>query len=72
MVRCAENGNFVDVAYADALVGFIVDPTLEPASDRYKTAVWFLLDSEHAFFVICVRAGSDAEKLRPHLRKQIL
>jgi hypothetical protein len=71
MGRFASNGNLVDVAYADAIVGFIVDTTLEPDTYRYKTAVWFLLKSEHAYYEICSKAGIDAEGLRQHLRRQI-
>jgi hypothetical protein len=71
MVRFAENGCLLDIGYADAIVGFIVDTTLEPDSDRYQTAVWFLLESEQAFFVVCSNAGIDAERLREHLRRQI-
>jgi hypothetical protein len=62
----------MDVAYADAVVGFIVDSTLEPDTERYKTARWFLLESERAYFTICGRAGIDAETLRQHLRRQNL
>jgi hypothetical protein len=71
MVRFAENGSPLDIGYADAIVGFIVDTTLEPDTYRYKTAVWFLLKSEHAYYEICSKAGIDAEGLRQHLRRQI-
>jgi hypothetical protein len=71
MVRFTSNGSLLDGAYADAVVGFIVDSTLEADTERCKTAVWFLLESEQAFFVICERAGIDAEKLRRHLRNHI-
>jgi hypothetical protein len=71
MVRFTSSGSLMDSAYADAIVGFIVDSTLEAETERCKTAVWFLLESEQAFFVICKRAGIDADRLRQHLRKQI-
>jgi hypothetical protein len=71
MVQFTENGSLLDIGYADAIVGFIVDTTFGPDSGRYKTAVWFLLESEHAYFTICGRAGIVAEKLRRHLRRQI-
>jgi hypothetical protein len=71
MERFTSNGGLLDIAYADAVVGFIVDSTVEADTERCKTAVWFLLESEQAFFVICERAGIDAEKLRLHLRKHI-
>jgi hypothetical protein len=71
MVRFAENGSLLDIGYADAVVGFIVDTTLEPDTERYKTTRWFLLESEHAYFTICGRAGIDAGKLTWHLRRQI-
>lgn len=72
MERFAPDGSLLDIAYADAVVGFIVDTTLEEYTQRYQTARWFLLESEQAFFVVCSRAGIDAEKLRRHLRNQIL
>jgi hypothetical protein len=34
----------------------------------HKAAVWFLFESEHAFFVVCAEAGIDAGKLRHHLQ----
>jgi len=71
MVRFASNGGLLDIAYADAVVGFIVDSTLDEDTERFKTARWFLLESEQAFFAICARAGIDAEKLRLHLWKHI-
>jgi hypothetical protein len=71
MIRFASNSSLSDIAYADAVVGFIVDSMLEPDTAKYKTAVWFLLESEQAFFVICEKAGIYAEKLRRHLRNHI-
>ena len=65
------NGQFKDDCYADAVVGFIVDTTLDSDTPKYQTARWFLFESEQAFFVICERAGIDAEKLRRHLRNHI-
>jgi hypothetical protein len=40
----------------------------EAASGGFKGAMWFLLESERAFFFVCSEAGIDAEKLRSHLR----
>ena len=71
MVRFASNASLSDIAYADEIVRFIVDTTLGSDDQRCKNAVWFLLESEQAFFVICERAGIDAEKLRRHLRNHI-
>jgi hypothetical protein len=71
LIRFGLNGSFQDNADADAVAEFVMDSTLEPDTDRYKTAIWFLLESERAFFAICGKAGIDAEKLRQHLRKQI-
>ena len=71
MVRFASNASLSDIAYADEIVRFIVDTTLGSDDQRCKNAVWFLLESEQAFFAICSRAGIDADRLRQHLRKQI-
>ena len=71
MTRFTSNDSLLDMAYADEIVRFIVDTTLEPDDHRHKNAVWFLLESEQAFFTVCNRAGIDAERLRQHLRKQI-
>jgi hypothetical protein len=40
----------------------------EPDRGMHKAAVWFLFDSEHAFFVVYAGAGIDSEKLRNHLQ----
>jgi hypothetical protein len=72
LVRFGLSGSFQDNEYADAVADFIVDTVgAEPDTAKYQTAVWFLLDSEQAFFTVCSKAGIDAEKLRQHLRKQI-
>ncbi len=66
--KFAANGGVNDGPCADAILGFIHDLTLrEPESNQRKAASWFLLESEKAFFVACVEAGVDAEKLRSHL-----
>jgi hypothetical protein len=31
--------------------------------------MWFLFESEQAFFVACSEAGIDADRFREHLRK---
>jgi hypothetical protein len=41
----------------------------EPGSARHRGATWFLFESEKAFFMACLEAGVDAEKLRNHLLK---
>ena len=56
----------------DAIMEFIKDWTWEaPESVRQRAAVWFLFDSERAFFVACFEAGIDAERLRNHLRQRL-
>ena len=56
--------------YADAVLQFVHDWTLEPeTSARHRAAAWFLLDSEQAFFRACTEARIDAEEFRQHLRK---
>lgn len=40
----------------------------EPGSPMHRAAMWFLFDSEQAFFIVCAEAGIDAEKLRRHLQ----
>ncbi len=66
--KFAANGMVKEGPYADAILAFIHDSTLEaPGSARYRAATWFLFESEMAFFRACVEAGIDAEKLRSHL-----
>jgi hypothetical protein len=66
----AANGAVNDGIYADVLLEFVQDWTLEPeTSARHRAAAWFLLDSEQAFFRACSEAGIDAERFREHLRK---
>jgi len=36
----------------------------EPEREMHRAAIWFLFDSEHAYFVLCFAAGIDAGKLR--------
>jgi hypothetical protein len=68
--KFAANGAVKDNAYADAIVEFMNDAVwAEPGTMRYKAAMWFLLESERAFFLACSEAGIDAEELREHLRK---
>jgi len=70
-VKFAANGAVKDGPYADAIIEFIKDWTCEaPESAKHGTAMWFLFDSERAFFVACASAGIDAEKLRNHLRSR--
>lgn len=63
----ATNGAVNDGPYADAVLRFIHDLTLEPRSSQHQTASWFLFESEQAFFRACSKAGIDAGKLRSHL-----
>src|SRR6266699_6299360 len=70
LANFAVNGAVKDGPYADAILAFIHDETLEePLSTRHKAAMWFLFESERAFFVACSEAGIDAEELRSHLLK---
>ncbi len=62
--------DFNDGLLADIILEFIHDTVWEePGSPRCKGAVWFLLESERAYFFACVGAGIDGNKLRSHLRK---
>ena len=68
--RFAANGAFKEGPYADAIIEFIKDWTCEaPESARHGAAMWFLFQSERAFFVACSAAGIDAGKLRSHIRR---
>ena len=66
--KFAANGTVKEGPYADAIIEFIQDWTCEaPESTRRRAAMWFLFQSERAFFVACAEARLDAEKLRSHL-----
>src|SRR5258708_2373212 len=66
--KFAANGLVKECPYADAILEFIKNWTCEgPESASYRAAMWFLFQSERAFFVACSEAGIDAEKLRSHL-----
>jgi hypothetical protein len=68
--KFATNGGVKDNAYADAILEFLNDHAWsEPGSPRQRGAVWFLFESEKAFFVACEQAGIDADRFREHLRK---
>jgi len=70
--KFAANGMVKDGPYADAIIEFIKEWTCEaPESVKHGAAMWFLFESERAFFVACSEAGIDAEKLRSHLRRSI-
>src|SRR5260221_10558258 len=59
--------DFNDGLLADIILEFIHDTVWEePGSPRCKGAVWFLLESERAYFFACAVAGIDGNK---HLRK---
>src|SRR5216684_4964940 len=63
----AANGMVKEGPYADAILEFVNNLTCEaPGSVKHSAAMWFLFDSERAFFVACALAGIDAEKLRSH------
>jgi hypothetical protein len=67
--KFAANGAVKEGPYADAIIEFIKDWTCEaPESVKQGAAKWFLFESEKAFFVACLEAGIDAERLRNHLR----
>jgi hypothetical protein len=66
----AVNGMVKECPCADAILEFIHGLTWdEPDNEMHKAATWFLFDSEQAFFVVCLEAGIDAEKLRSHLER---
>jgi len=68
MSKFAMNGGVKEGPYVDGILNFLHDAVWEaPESMRYRTARWFLLESEMAFFFACSEAGIDAEKLRSHL-----
>jgi hypothetical protein len=68
--KFAANGGVKDNAYADAILEFLNDHAwAEPESPRHRGAMWFLFESEKAFFVACEQAGIDADRFREHLRK---
>jgi len=67
--KFAANGTVKEGPYADAILEFVHELTWdEPDREMHKAAVWFLFDSEHAFFVVCAEAGIDAKRLRHHLQ----
>ena len=69
--KFATDGAFKEGPYADAIIEFIKDWTCEaPESVKQGAAMWFLFESERAFFVACSEAGIDAEKLRSHLKSR--
>ena len=65
--KFAAHGEVEDNAYADAILEFISHMGY-PGSPMHRASMWFLLQSEQAFFVACSECGVDAEKLRSHLR----
>ncbi|HWZ99604.1 MAG TPA: hypothetical protein VN025_17735 [Candidatus Dormibacteraeota bacterium] len=68
--RFAASGRVKDNIHADVILAFLRDWTFEePGTEIYKTAEWFLFDSEQGFFLCCSECGIDAEKLRSHLRQ---
>src|SRR6266699_952609 len=68
--KFAANGMVKEGPYAEAVLQFIIDWTAEaPESVKHRAAMWFLFESERAFFVACSEAGIDAAKLRTHLLK---
>lgn len=70
LVHFTINGTVKDNAYSDALLSFMDDTALaETNTKKHQAAVWFLLRSERAFFLTCLEAGIDADKLRTHLLK---
>jgi hypothetical protein len=67
--KFATNGLVKEGPYADAILQFIYDWTPDESRNAaHQAAMWFLFDSEQAFFVACSEAGIDSEKLRNHLQ----
>ncbi len=63
---------FVDGLFADIILDFIHDTVWEETeSNAHKGAMWFLLESEKAYYFACAEAGIDANRLRSHLRKHL-
>ena len=56
-----------DNVYADVVLEF-VSRLVEPGTPMHRAAMWFLFESEQAFFVVCYEAGIDADRLRKHLQ----
>jgi hypothetical protein len=70
--KFAANGAVKEGPYADAIIEFIKDWTLQTSENaKHREAAWFLFESEKAFFVACAAAGIDAEKLRSHLASRL-
>ncbi len=65
--KFAAHGAVKENAYADAILEFISHMGY-PGSPMHRASMWFVLQSEQAFFVACSKCGVDAEKLRSHLR----
>jgi len=65
--KFAAHGAVKENAFADAILEFMSHMG-EPGSPMHRASMWFLLQSEQAFFVACSKCGVDAEKLRSHLR----
>jgi hypothetical protein len=70
--KFAIDGTVKDGPCAEGVMQFISDWTWEaPGNARHGAAVWFLFESELAFFRACEEAGIDAEKLRSHLASRL-
>ena len=70
LAKFAANGTVKECPYADAILGFVNALAWEtPESAKHRAAMWFLFESEMAFFLACSEAGIDAEKLRRHLER---
>ncbi len=70
LFKFAANGVINDGPCADAVLEFVHNLTMdEPGSPRHRSASWFLLESDKAFFYACAEAGIDAGRLRRHLTK---
>ncbi|SRR6266436_4312459 len=64
--------DFDDGLLADIILEFIHDMVWEETeSNEHKGAMWFLLESEQAYYFACAEAGIDANRLRSHLRKHL-
>jgi hypothetical protein len=68
LINFAVKSGFHDNEYADAILEFVNDTVwAEAGTIRHEAAKWFLHYSETAFFVMCSKAGIDADRLRTHL-----
>src|SRR5258708_20240245 len=57
--------NFVDGLFADIILDFIHDTVWEePEPNAHKGAIWFLLESEQAYYFPCAEPGIYTTRFR--------